>query len=70
MFFSLHMLEFLIVFLLQLRSNLTALWSEKMLGMTRKINDPIKKWAIELNRHFSKEYIYIQMANKHMKRKK
>ena len=33
---------------------------------SRKINDPIKKWAKEPNRHFSKED--IEMASKHVKR--
>ena len=31
---------------------------------SRKISDPTKKWAKELNRHFSKED--IQMTNKHI----
>ena len=33
---------------------------------SRKVNDPIKKWAKELNRYFSKGD--IQIANKHIKR--
>jgi hypothetical protein len=47
---------------------ITRIYREFAQNNSQKINDPMKKWANELNRAFSKEEVQMDLQKKKMKK--